>query len=373
MTSRPVEAYPFTAPVSDFTPVGPGKRSAGEAGPNANRGQKVGVTGFAVGIDWLTATFPLSRLEECSATNLDFLAQFIFGGSSGLKVLRPSGRHFQFYTNSALIMDREGEMVGRIAFGGNRESMMVDLSGTGCRWVKSWAHVRLQLELLNARISRCDVAVDDFEGVSLDRSLRGTADDLRALAERARDGLFKAGGRPPKTRFMDDHGSRSGCTLYVGKKGHKELCIYEKGREQKDETSPWLRYEQRFYGKHVGGEDVDSARGVPLEILTAPLRYFRGAHAFLASLCDSLGLVDIARKLVVVKAKVEATANAMVTWLRTQCGPSINLLVRALGDEADVFVRKHLTRESLPSRMKGLGAANQLDQLVRQQLCHAFS
>ncbi len=327
------------------------------------------MTGFAVGIDWLTFTFPLARLEECSQTNMDFLGEFLFGSAAMLRVLRPTGRGWQFYANCAYIMDREGEMVGRVAWGGNRDTMMVDLSGSGCRWVKSWSLVQFQLQVLAARISRCDVAVDDFEGVSLDASRRQSADDLRDLAEQARGGLFKGAGRPPLTNFRDDHGHRKGCTLYVGKKGHNQLCIYEKGREQGDETSPWLRYENRFYGKHVG--DEAGKRGVPLDILAHPLQFFRGAHAWLNSLCERIGLVDVARRAVVVKAKVEATANALVQWMRTQVGPSLNLLVQSLGESADAYLRKHLTRDSLPSRFKGLGAADQLHNLVRQQLCHA--
>jgi len=360
MKRRPAEAFSFSGPSLDFSPVGPGK-----SGPDANRGQKGRATGFAVGIDYLTVTFPLVRLEECSITDLTRLAEFIVGSDALLKVSRPTGRALYRYKNSCLIWDREGALVGRVAFGGNAETVLFELSGEGCRWVKSWSHVHFQLEILCARVSRCDIALDDFEGVSL---------NLRELAQQAAGGLFKAGGRPPKTRFLDDHGNLTGCTLYVGRKGHKELCIYEKGKAFKDESSPWLRIEQRFYGKHVAeemGEGVPGRRGLPLDIILHPLRYFRAAHVYLADLCERIGLVDAANKLVVVKAKVEATANAMVKWFREQCGPSLNLLVQALGDDADAFVRKHLTRESLPSRFKALGAANDLHQIVRQQLCHA--
>lgn len=355
MSRRPDEAF-------DFSPVALAER-VGVDGPSTNRGQKGRATGFAIGIDWLTVTFPLARLDECSVFDLTSVADFIFGGAAGLKVMRPTGRKFQFYDNYCVIVDREGELAGRICFGGNNERMQVELTGTGCHWVKSWSHVHFQLEVLSARITRCDVALDDFDGVSV---------NLRELNEQAMAGIFKANGRPPKTNFRDDHGHGTGCTLYVGKKGHKELCIYEKGKQLKDETSPWLRIEQRFYGKHVGEEGLASEavrRGLPLDMLLHPLRYFRGAHEYLAQLCERIGLKDIANKLFVVKAKVEATATACVKWLKTQCGPSLNLIFEALGDDADVFVRKHVTRESLPSRFKGLGAADQLRQLVRQQLC----
>lgn len=362
MTRRPAEAFVYT---KGNTPVGPGKRVGQGFGPDANRGQKGGVTGFAIGIDYLTVTFPLARLEECSVTSTDDVADFLFGGYCGFKVTRPTGRKLYRYDNSCAILDREGSLVGRVAWGGNAGTMLVELSGEGCRWIKSWHHVHFQLEILAARISRCDVALDDFGGVAV---------DLRKLAQEAADGLFRGAGRPPKTRFLDDHGNRTGCTLYVGKKGHKELCVYEKGKALKDESSPWIRVEQRFYGKHVGeefGPGNAGRRGLPLDVILHPLRYFRGAHAYLGDLCERVGLADVARKLSIVKAKVEATATACVRWLRTQCGPSLGLILRALGDDAPAFLRDHVTRESLPSRFKSLGAANQLVDMVRSELCLA--
>jgi phage replication initiation protein len=347
-----------------FTPVEPCKSSGASVGPETNRGQKSMEPGYACGIDWLSVTFSLARLEECSATNLDYLAQFLLGGECGIKVMRPSGKRLNFYDNSCVMLDREGTLVGHVCFGGNGDRMMFELTGAGCRWVKSWAHVRLQLEILCARVTRCDVALDDFAGKLF---------DVRKLAEQAKAGAFKGAGRPPKSRFLDDHGNGTGCTLYVGKKGHKELCVYEKGKQLKDETSSWVRAEQRFYGKHYSeNEQADGGvlGGLPYDILTAPLRYLRGAHDLLYTMTQSIRLDDLADKLHVVKAKVEATANAAVKWLREQCGPTLNLLFQALGDDAPAFLRASVTRDVLPSRFKALGAAHQLSDLVRLQLCH---
>lgn len=349
--------------ISGFTPAGLCKSSGVPVGPETNRGQKFRSTGFACGIDWMTCTFSLARLEECSATNLDFLAQFILG-DCGIRVMRPVARRANFYDNSCVMLDREGALVGHVRFGGNGDRMMFDLTGAGCRWVNSWAHVRLQLEILGARVTRCDVAVDDFEGKIF---------DVRKIATMASEGAFRGAGRPPKTRFIDDHGNRTGCTLYVGRKGHKEFCLYDKGMQLKDETSCWVRGEQRFYGKHYDEPDAldDSAvGGLPYAILTAPMRFFRGAHGLLNTLCEAICLDDLADKLHVVKAKVEATANAAVKWLREQCGPTLNLLFQALGDDAPAFLRASVTRDVLPSRFKALGAAHQLSDLVRLQLCH---
>jgi DNA relaxase NicK len=68
-----------------------------------------------------------------------------------------------------------------------------------------------------------------------------------------------------KTRFISDEGHGTGCTLYVGGKGHKELCIYEKGKQQGMPESPWVRMEVRLYGKHVEG------RAVPVDALRDPV------------------------------------------------------------------------------------------------------
>jgi phage replication initiation protein len=349
--------------ISGFTPAHPVKSApAGAFGPETNRGQKSTADGFACGIDWLTVSISLERLEECAATNLDYLAQFLLG-DCGIRVLRPSGRSLNFYENSCVMLDREGALCGHVCFGGNRGSLMFDLTGAGCRWVKDWAHVRLQLEIVQARVSRVDVALDDFSGQLF---------DVRELAARAQSGHFAGAGRPPKSRFLDDHGNATGCTLYVGKKGHKELCVYEKGKQLKDQTSPWVRAEQRFYGKHFRDCEDGSASvrgGLPYDILTAPLRYLRGAHALLAELTASISLDDLLETLHVVKAKVEATATAAVKWLREQCGPTLGLLYRALGEDAPAFLRANVARDSLPSRFKNTGAANQLESLVRAQLC----
>lgn len=361
MSRRPSEVFPFSHVSGDFSPAGAGKSGAGEVGPNANRGQKGRVSGFAVGIDYLTLVFPRSRLEECGVLQWTALGEFICGGAALIRVGLPTGRGLYRYENSCYVVDREGTLVGRVAFGGNNDTVLFELSGEGCRWIKSWAHVRFQAECLAARISRCDVALDDFGGIMF---------DLRELAQRAADGLFKSNGRPPKTRFLDDHGNNTGCTLYVGKKGHKELCVYEKGKAFKDESSPWVRIEQRFYSKHVGDEqDGVVLRSLSMDILTYPLRFFRGAHAYLDELCSAFGLQDIAVKMKIVKAKVEATAVAAVKWLRTQCGQTLHVLHDALGDDADVFLRTQIAREGRPTRFKSLGADTLLFQFVRQQLC----
>jgi phage replication initiation protein len=363
VSRRPAEVFPFSQFEQDFSALELRKSLAEVVGPDTNRGQKGRVDGFAVGIDWLTVTFPLARLQECSVFDLTSVATFVFGSAAMLKVLRPTGRKFQFYDNYCLIVDREGELAGRLCFGGNNGTVQLELTGTGCHWVCNWSHVHFQLEVLCARITHCDVALDDFAGVAV---------GVRDVEQHAVSGAFRGNGRPPKTAFRDDHGCGTGCTVYVGERGHKQYCGYEKGKEQRDESSPWVRHEVRLYGKHFG-EDSESGlspvRGVPLDVLLHPLRYFRGAYAYLAALCDRVGLTEATNKLRVVKAKVEACAMAQEKWLRTQIGQTLGVLHDALGDGVWEYLRKHVAREGRPSRWKGIGAADHLSQLLRQQLC----
>jgi phage replication initiation protein len=328
-----------------FSPVAP-VNVAGQ-GPNSNTGQKSTSGGCLV--DFLTVVLPASRLEECSATNLHYLLPMIFGGTSELRTPGRRGRAFQFYRDSALIFDREGELCGTIGLDGNADTVCVSLSGAGCRWVRDWLPVAATLETLHARITRVDLAYDDYDGKLL---------DLHALRDLARSGEgFSCGGRPPHSSFLDDHGSGAGCTLYVGAKGHKQLCVYEKGKEQGDETSPWIRAEVRLYAKHV--------EAVVLDVLRRPLEFFRAAYPVLVGL-----LPGVCTRLETVVRTVEATATAMVRWLKNQCGGSINLLEEAIGvQEFGGWCRQNVAREKRPSRFAHCGAAADLSALLRAQLC----
>lgn len=330
-----------------FSPVGLVKR-VGAVGPDSNTGQKVSLLHGAL-VDFLTVVFSESRLEECAATNLRLLLVQLFGRDSELVTSGRRGRRWQFYSDSCLIFDRNGENVGMIGLGGNGDTICISLSGAGCRWVRDWRSVVFSLEALQARITRCDVAYDDYDGTLL---------DVHQLREFARTGEgFCTGGRPPSSRFLDDHGSGEGCTLYVGGKGHKEACVYQKGRQLGDQSSPWVRAEVRLYAKHV--------ERIPLDVLVRPLDFLCGAYPIFQRIlrggCD---------RLTTVVKTVEATAKAMVNWVRTQCGPTLHLLSAAFGDDFGAFLRQNVTRDQLPARFRRVGAtAEHLPLLVRNELC----
>lgn len=325
-----------------FSPDAPGA----SLGPGSNTGQKGGAI-----VDFLTVVLSESRAAERGLAHLEDLLETIFGFRGAVVNGGYRAKRWQFYKQSALLFDREGEMVGRVGRDGNSETICISLSGTGTRWVPNWERAKTQLEHLGAKISRVDLAHDDYEGKRL---------NVRELRERARNREFMQGGTPPRWRFLDDEGAPGdGCTLYVGSKGHKELCIYEKGKQLGHKSSPWVRAEVRLYGKHAP---------VPLDTLTDPLAFLRGAYDVLAEVL--LGVVhEDCTRIKTTRAAVEATAEGMVAWLERQAGPSLGVLLEAFGGSFADFLQHRVVRSGTPGRFRGKAKGESLFQLLREELC----
>lgn len=331
---------------ADFSPAG-----AVESGPSSNTGQKGGeVADQARGalIDYLTIVLPRSSAEGRGLGDLRNLLGTIFGTSRFLQPTALREKPWQFYRHSSMIVDRDGELCGRIGVGGNADTICISLSGAGTKWVRNWHAAHQHLSALGAKISRVDLAYDDYDGAI------GTVHDLRV---RALDGEFSTGGRPPALRFLSDEGSGSGCTLYVGGKGHKEFCAYEKGKQLGMDTSPWLRYEGRLYGKHVD---------VPLDVLLRPMDFLRGMYPVLQTLLDG-----VCERLQTIKRTVHATGHAWREWMRRQCGRSLQLLRETFGDSWADYAEAELCREGRPARFRQHCPADELPNHLRIQLCPA--
>lgn len=333
----------------DFSPVAAGEKAAGHGGangPGSNTGQKVG--GGAL-VDYLTLVLPESALEERGTTKLQDLVATLFG-SRHLVVGTLRDKSWQFYPRSAVILDREGELVGRIGIGGNAGTVCVSLSGAGTRWIRNWHAVAMQVRAYRARISRVDLAFDDYDGECL---------DVHAMRERALAGDFAEGGRPPRHRFLSDEGHGTGCTLYVGGKGHKELCIYEKGKQLGLPSSSWVRAEVRLYGKHMN---------IPVEALLRPLDYLLGAYSTLREV-----IRGVCTRIQTVRKAAQVSAQAMIEWARRQVGPTLHLLRQAFGSQWAAYCEEHVAREGHPARFRGIAKGDRLAQLVRTELCPASS
>lgn len=216
-------------------------------------------TVFSCIVDYLSITFALSAYGE--GDNVSRIETFVSCLSSYISQLKwaSAGKGLFGYKQSAYLT-RNDLQVGLIGFDGNNDSCYLSLSGQGCTGV-DMADLRTFVESLpGAKITRIDLAHDDLEGSI-------SVHDYKKMYE---SGDFTIKGTAPKARFMDDLGSGTGCTLYVGKKVHgKEACIYEKGRQLGDESSTWVRVEGRI-------TSVD--RIVPFEVMTQPAQYLAALY-----------------------------------------------------------------------------------------------
>lgn len=255
MAARAATARPNEAGTAAAEPV-----EASEGAPSPRlviRGENhsSGPNPAAAFVDWLNFTFPFQLSGVDGFMALDGALRQAFG--FGLEADRGKG-HLNYERSWEL-----GNNYGIFATGGDSVggTSFFSLSGEGCAVVREWLRVYDFLSGRNAKITRVDLAHDDYQG-------RITLDSARSWFDA---GDFHAGkGHPPKGRFIDDFGSGTGKTLYVGnRKNGKTLRIYEKGKQLGDPNSPWVRWELELH---------NNDRDIPLLVLMNPARYLAAAY-----------------------------------------------------------------------------------------------
>lgn len=321
---------------------------AGASGlPSSNRGvsetERVGVV-----LDWCAASFDLLAVLEVRLPGEDFVAivedlNGVIGACAsqvaqaladqffpGLFVLGDVSRG-RFY-NWRIALRHEDNHVGLIEFGGlntirqdGTYTARFELTGDGCRIYESsngddhaerWSSLASLLGAVDARITRVDIAADDFAGQW----------PVSWALDRYNDGSFDRRGQRPKARLIDDMGNRTGKTLYVGsRKSEQQLRVYEKGREQGNPDSPWVRYEGEFH--------ASNRRELPLDMLVDPAPYLVGTYPVL----DFVG--GIGERLRIATEKLLANCTRAVSAFRRQYGPMLNALLHAAGGDEATLAR----------------------------------
>lgn len=293
-------------------------------------------------IDYCTASLPEGALKRAGHRRFDELAWWLFGFRGKVAIGPLLERSWLFCNHSATMVDLDGEIVGKIGVHEDGR-VIVSVTGKGCAYVPSWPAVEARLRRCGAHLTRVDIAVDDLEGQAF---------SVETFRQMYHQGEFNTGGRNPKSRFVSDEGSGDGNTLYIGRKGHKELCVYEKGKQLKDPESKHVRCELRLWRNKLD---------LPLEALSNPGKYFGAAYKMLAAF-----VVGEVERMQVRERYVNATAKAMVACLKNQSGTSLGLIFDALGDEAAEFIVSHIKREGRPARFKAI--PGDLKTIIRQQL-----
>lgn len=219
---------------------------------------------------------------------------------------------------------------GLIAWGGisQRGTIHVQLYGKGCALVEDWIAVREWGISKGVKITRVDIAHDDFEGDIV---------NIENGREWAEKGLFSQNGRPPNVRYIDDCGSGKGKTLYIGeRKNGKLIRIYEKGREQGDPNSPWCRAEVEYRSK---------SRKIEWDAILNPDHYISGS-------CEAFSFLSIEQsRLETTKLSKLITLHRAIEHCRTGYGQLINLLYQENGHDAESVVET-LRRDGYPEKLK---------------------
>ena len=218
---------------------------------------------------------------------------------------------------------------GLLAYGGSsqKDTIHVEINGSGCSLVDDWAMVTILGEHEGWKITRADLAYDDFQGITV---------NINLAKKWFREGLFTTSGRPPKAKLIDDFDSGEGKTFYIGnRKNGKLLRIYEKGRELGDPNSPWCRAELELRSKD---------RIIPWGILVKSGQYLAASY-------PALNFISI--KQCTLKTNKQSTTikyEAMVKWLRSAAGKGINAMTLVQGgDMSAVF--EQIIRDGLPKRL----------------------
>lgn len=296
----------------------PRRVTRGERSTDPIEGMKAAAADVAH-IDWFACTFTPSSHQFFDVFASVFVVPREFW--------RPRAGGWQGYESRIDLSD-----FGILAYGGDtqRGTAHLELNGHGCARITDWNAVRLWCETYGVRITRVDLAHDDFkaESVSIGKALAWL-----------HEGRFGAGGRSPSARLIDDLGSNKGKTLYVGQRQNGKLCrIYEKGKQQGDPLSCWCRVEVEFRGK---------SRLIPLEVLTRPGAYLAGAYPCLEFLTQHQ---DKIRTL-----SMSSTVNYehLIRCVRMQYGTALTVMVKVEGGDA-FAVLNQVMRPGMPRRLANL-------------------
>lgn len=273
-------------------------------------------------IDWFACSF-VPPDADAIQTVREWLANVFSVEPSAWK---HTGNGWNGYTTRVNLEGR-----GLLAYGGERQrgTIHLELDAHGCALVPDWTFVRAWGDSVGARITRVDLAHDDFTGN------RASIEVMRHWLE---EGGFTSAGRPPRARLIDDMGSNEGKTLYIGKRAHgKVLRGYEKGKQLGRTSDPWFRIEVELRNKN---------REIPWEVVTDPGKYFAGAYPCLAEFNNEQC------RLATTRRALELSYDRMERWVGDAAGRALNAMLMANEGDASAVLSR-VVRPGLPKRLVG--------------------
>jgi phage replication initiation protein len=324
MGGKVVEAVPVPVP-------GPVLRL--EDGRIVEVTQRRGYGGDAAFVDWVNVTcneneffwgskgVPVS--DDQVIAEVSSVCRQLFG--FGITAKRERGANF--YTWSYEL----GDGWGMVCYGGQRNTVLIMLSGEGCTAARHGWELRLRDWLagtVTGKITRVDLAYDDYSGekYSVDAALA----DYRIEN-------FMTWGREPdcEQRGNWQKPNGKGRTFNVGHRTNGKFArIYEKGRQLGDKSSEWVRIE---------GELKAVDRIIPFDVLT-------DAGAYLAAMYPAFGWIkEVQTRIITTQKAATIKYSACLDWLKKQCGASLWFCAEVEGGIENLFQK--IKQERAPKRL----------------------
>lgn len=227
---------------------------------------------------------------------------------------------FQFYKYHYSVM-QDDTVLAKVGFGGNQDSVYVQITGKGC-YAACDDYNKNLYEFLKqhdkAHLTRLDLAFDDFDGYF------GDVEDANNAESQ---GMFKNGKSLPKVHLIGDwkRHEGDGRTLQIGQRtSGKMMRIYEKGKELGFKHSPWLRSELEFKNKK---------QYLPADMLISPTAYFAGAYPYTYQLIENKFLSlkkngsPPAKKLQTMKNESQISTDKAIQTTKRQFGKYIKAFI----------------------------------------------
>jgi DNA relaxase NicK len=310
-------------------------------------------------VDTLTFTFKESAfqaLPSCSGfvtdADLCLMVGEVLRDRIGIVPSGPVGRRNLYAHTRALVSSSDESIrAGFVAAGGNADTVCVHLTGEGCATLSraQWVGLYALLVSLDAKITRADLAHDDFDGVA----------SVDVAVESFKAGGFAGKGRPPASEVAGDWftpgGGPKGRTFYVGARDSgKLLRVYEKGRQLGDPLSPWVRWELELHAEK---------RVIPFLVLLRPGEYLAGAYPGERG----TGWISAAQSVIkTISNRLKISYSAMIRhcrvsygrllWAMSEIEASADAVLELLTDGVDQVPRRLVMPPVPGDRLRGVNA-----------------
>jgi phage replication initiation protein len=296
-------------------------------------------------IDWLNVTIHEDTWQKTAGHGLISTDDIIFETSKQLEKIFGFGitskrdNGMNYYKESWVL----GDDMGYVCLGGQRNTMLITLTGQGCTHAVSGWEKRLYAFLANIAvrpsISRVDLAHDDFDGKYLSVDWADAQWDVRGFNT-------TGGGRKPYIEHLGNwrQPTGQGRTLNIGRRtAGKFFRCYEKGRQLGDQKSEWCRAELEL---------KSSDRIVPLDILLCPSDYFAGAYPCFAQFAH----IETPKRIELKSKVAQIITDAAIRVTKHQYGKYINIFRQLFGDKETLDLIVCNDKNAWPKRLKPLGA-----------------